>query len=176
VELDFAHLFDAHYDDLVKYLTKRVGRSTAEDIASETFVQAVDRRASYEPARGQPRAWLYGIALHLAARHHRGEQRRFRAYSRSGAREAVPSESIDEVIGRLDAKVEYRHLASGLAALRRPDLEVLTLSAWTDLSQAEIAVALGVSRSTVKLRLKQARSELRAYLARAPVGGGNGRD
>jgi DNA-directed RNA polymerase specialized sigma24 family protein len=46
----------------------------AADLAAETFAAALQAAASYDPARGSARAWLFGIARHvLAASARRGQ-------------------------------------------------------------------------------------------------------
>jgi DNA-directed RNA polymerase specialized sigma24 family protein len=42
----FASIFDRHFDAVHGYARRRLGRSLAEEVASETFIRAFDRRAS----------------------------------------------------------------------------------------------------------------------------------
>ena len=41
----FAALFDRHYRHIYAYAARRLGTDLAEDVASETFLVAFDRRA-----------------------------------------------------------------------------------------------------------------------------------
>jgi RNA polymerase sigma-70 factor (ECF subfamily) len=52
-----------------------------------------------------------------------------------------------------------------LAELPANDREVLVLTAWEQLTPAEIAVVLGVPAATVRTRLHRARNRLRERLA-----------
>jgi len=62
VELDIPALFDEHYDEIATYVMRRLmDRSASEDIAQMTFIEAYDHRESYDPGKGKPRAWLFGI-------------------------------------------------------------------------------------------------------------------
>jgi DNA-directed RNA polymerase specialized sigma24 family protein len=83
----FEKVFDRHLDAIHGYVARRLGRGLADDVASETFLIAFDRRARYD--LGQPDAvpWLYGIASNLIARHRRAEVRRYRALARAGGEE-----------------------------------------------------------------------------------------
>src|SRR6185369_6227930 len=99
----FTAIFDRHYRNIYAYVARRLGPDLAEDVASETFLTAFDRRHSYDLARGDARPWLYGIASNLVARHVRAESRRYRALARAGGREADTTEHDDAVAGRLDA-------------------------------------------------------------------------
>ena len=55
----------------------------ADDLVAETFVAAIAGRASYDPSRADPRAWLYGIATNLLKRHWRQEHRNLVSVSAS---------------------------------------------------------------------------------------------
>ena len=57
----------AHPERLIRavyaYVAYRVGPGPdAEDITSDVFERALRYRASYDPKRGEPMAWLIGIA------------------------------------------------------------------------------------------------------------------
>ena len=69
--VEFGRLFDAYARPLHRYLSRRVGASTADDLVSETFLVALNQRHSYDPRRGAVRSWLYGIATNLVGRHRR---------------------------------------------------------------------------------------------------------
>jgi RNA polymerase sigma factor (sigma-70 family) len=161
--VDFAALFDRHYDPICGYLRRRVEPAIADEIAAQTFLEAFDRRASYDPLRGEPRAWLYGIAINLLRRHRRAEQRRLRAYARAAARTQQRDEH-DRADDRVDARAAAPALAAALAALGASDREVLLLFAWTELSYNEIATAVGIPVGTVRSRLSRARRQVRARL------------
>jgi RNA polymerase sigma factor (sigma-70 family) len=165
VDLDFGALFEHHYDEITAYLMRRTGdRATAEEIAQMTFLEAYDRRATYDHRRGSPRPWLFGVAINLMRHHFRSEGRRNRAYARAASREIEPQAECDKICTRLDARASAGALASALATLARGDYEVLTLHCWPELSHAEIATALGIPEGTVKSRLNRARHQVRAQL------------
>jgi RNA polymerase sigma factor (sigma-70 family) len=169
MDLDFPALFDEHYDAIAGYLVRRlVDRSMAEDLAQLTFLEAFDRRATFDPSRGAPRGWLFGIATHLLSRHFRAQRRQLRAYGRAASREPVARDDSDEICDRVDAVVSTRAIAEALAALSEGDLAVLTLHAWAELPHDEIATALGIPLGTVKSRLSRARRLVRGHLATEP--------
>jgi RNA polymerase sigma factor (sigma-70 family) len=72
---DFEAAFHQHFEPVYRFIARRVGAALAEDLAAETFATAYRRRASFEPARGSLRSWLYGIATNLLRNHWRSEQR-----------------------------------------------------------------------------------------------------
>ena len=54
----FADVFDRHYDGIHAFATRRLGASLADDVASETFLIAFDRRRRYDVAQPSARPWL----------------------------------------------------------------------------------------------------------------------
>jgi RNA polymerase sigma factor (sigma-70 family) len=149
----FEELFERQFDSIYGYLARRVGPELARDLASETFTRAFAARKRYDPARGEARAWLFGIASNLVRRHYRDEERRLRAFARlEVSREAAPPEEP--------------RLAGALATLPREERDALLLFAWADLAYAEIASVLEVPVGTVRSRLHRARAHVRAALER----------
>jgi RNA polymerase sigma factor (sigma-70 family) len=147
----FEELFERQFDSIYGYLARRVGPDLGRDLASETFTRAFAVRKRYDPARGEPRAWLFGIANNLLRRHYRDEERRLRAFARLDVRhEAGPPEEPK--------------LAHALATLPREERDVLLLFAWADLAYAEIAAVLELPVGTVRSRLHRARVHVRAAL------------
>ncbi|MGH3421224.1 MAG: RNA polymerase sigma factor [Streptosporangiaceae bacterium] len=78
----FALLFDRHATALYRYVARRLGRDTCDDLVAETFTIAFRRRDSYDAAHADARPWLYGIATKLIWRHRRDEVRYLQAIAR----------------------------------------------------------------------------------------------
>jgi RNA polymerase sigma-70 factor (ECF subfamily) len=159
----FAVIFDRHYEEIWAYLSRRVGRGLAEELASETFVRAFAGRNGYDPAYPDARAWLYGIATNLLRKHARTEERRRRAYARALERDEF-SADLDAVAGRVDAFAGARVMAAALARLAPADRDTLLLFALTELDYEGVALATGVPVGTVRSRLHRVRRHLRAAL------------
>lgn len=159
----FDRAFAEHFDAIHGFMQRRLGRELADDLAAETFAVALRQWRQVDLSR-PVRPWLYGIAANLIRRHYRDEQRKLRAYARTGVDPAVET-SEEEVTERATAQAQRRALAQALAELRREEREVLLLFAWAELTDAEIAAALGLPLGTVKSRLSRARERLRNRLA-----------
>jgi RNA polymerase sigma-70 factor (ECF subfamily) len=157
----FSRLFDDYAPDIQRYLARRIGPETADDLVAETFVTALTQRRRYDPARSAVRPWLYGIATNLLRRHLRQERRGYLATARLAAQDR-PGEGHDgRVADRVDADARVRALAAALAGLPSRDRDVLLLTSWAGLDSTEVAEALGIPVGTVRSRLHRARKSLR---------------
>jgi RNA polymerase sigma-70 factor (ECF subfamily) len=157
----FEAAFEAEFAPLHRYLARRLGFSVADELAAETFAVAFRSWDRLDPER-PVRPWLYGIAANLVRHHWRKERRMLRAYARTGI---DPVFAEDEAaVERADADARHQELAGALAALRRDEREVLLLHAWADLTDSEIASALGLPVGTVKSRLSRTREKRRNQL------------
>ncbi|MEU8140424.1 sigma factor [Nonomuraea sp. NPDC048901] len=80
-----ADLFDRYFAEIHRYIARRLPTDDADDLAAEVFLAAL--RGRYDPAVGEVRPWLYGIATNLVARHRRTETTRWKALSRAAERD-----------------------------------------------------------------------------------------
>jgi RNA polymerase sigma-70 factor, ECF subfamily len=141
--------FRAHGDRVLAYLLHRTDRQTAEDVLQEVFVTAFRRAADVpEP----PIGWLLGTARRLLANATRGDQRRTRLAVRVAGQASHDIAADDDGVGDV--------VASALSELSARDREVLTLSAWYELSAEQAAQALGCSPAAYNVRLHRARHRL----------------
>lgn len=143
--------FRAYGDRVLAYLLHRTDRETAQDVLQEVFVTAF-RKAAEVP--DPPIGWLLGTARRLLANTTRSEKRRDRLALRIAGE---PSSAEADAAGD-DGAGDV--VAGALAQLSARDREVLTLSAWYELSADEAARALGCSRSAYAVRLHRARHRL----------------
>jgi RNA polymerase sigma-70 factor (ECF subfamily) len=159
----FEELYGATRVSVLGYLARR-SRSPedAADLLAEVYLVAW-RRIDDVPAGDEARLWLFGVARRVLANHHR------RARTESGLAKALEA-SLRSVPLSFDAELDPRSdaVAEALARLTAKDRELLTLSAWEDLSPAEIAVVLGQRVGVVRVRLHRARKNLRDKLSALP--------
>lgn len=156
----FASLFDRHAPTVYRYAAQRLGDDAAEDVMSETFLVAFERRGDFDPAVGDARPWLLGIATRLMHKHVRLEARAWKGMVAGMAGQLAP-DLIEQAGARVDAARLTRRLASALRKLSASDRDTLLLYAWGDLDYARIAAALDVPIGTVRSRLNRARRLLR---------------
>jgi RNA polymerase sigma factor (sigma-70 family) len=158
----FDEAFRREFGAIHRYARRRAGRDAADDISAATFAAAYAAWPRFDHARPL-RPWLYGIATNLLRRHHRDEERKLRAYARTGV-DPVGGDDETDVVQRLDADLQRRVLASALAELRPDERDVLLLHVWAELADEEIAAALAIPLGTVKSRLHRVRGRLRNLL------------
>jgi RNA polymerase sigma-70 factor (ECF subfamily) len=158
----FTALYDRYGDRVHSYCFRRTASAaSAQDLTSAVWLEAWRGRAKavlHEDGSLAP--WLFGIARNVI----RNSERTLRRHRAALNRLPDPLDEPDHadlVTARLD---DERRMAEVLAAVDRlpqREQDVLTLVAWADLGQAEVAAALGISVGTVKSRLSRARARLR---------------
>ena len=162
----FAGIFDRHAYTVRKFVVARLGLSRSDDVVSETFRIAFERRADFETSAGSALPWLYGIANNLVRRDHRSYSRRVAAVQRADGQRNDASDAILDIADRLDARSGARELAEALDTLNDGEREMLLLVAWEELSPTEAATILGIAPETARTRLRRARQHIRTYLER----------
>lgn len=156
----FATLYDRHAPAIYRYAAQRLGDHRAEDVMSETFLVAFEKRAGYDLTVVDARPWLLGIATRLMRKQVRLETRAWKGMVADVAAQLAP-DMIEQAGARMDAARQTRRLASALRALSASDRDTLLLYAWGDLDYAGVAAALEVPIGTVRSRLNRARRLLR---------------
>jgi RNA polymerase sigma factor (sigma-70 family) len=159
---DFEQIYLRNVDVLMGYFARRCREpQTVADLTSETFVRAVDGFAGFDPERGTDRAWLFGIASNVFARHCEQSATGREAITRLGGHRSLDQDEIEELTERIDAEREGAALmqrCEQLPAVERAAIELVDIEG---LTPKEAALALGVSRVAFRQRLSRARARLR---------------
>jgi RNA polymerase sigma-70 factor (ECF subfamily) len=154
----FSTLFDRYYDEIFRYLARRIGREDAEDLSAECFVVAFRTRASFDPARASARPWLFGVATNLLRNERRRSANRQVAARRLHTQlEHLETSSTEQVV--VD-RSSMRNIARQLDELRDDQRDALILVAVFNLTYAEAAEALGIPIGTLRSRVAYARARL----------------
>jgi RNA polymerase sigma-70 factor (ECF subfamily) len=155
-EIAFERLYRSSRDDVYAYAAGILrDRAAAEEVTATAFERAFRKRARFDPARGEPRAWLFGIARNAALDElrRRGRQAELRAEPADPAGVAA-AEDVEQSERRL-------LLDTAFGALSGADRELIALKYFAGLDNAEIASVLEISESNVGTRLHRAMSKLR---------------
>src|SRR2546428_12803472 len=77
--------FDRHFATIHRYLERRIGAESADELAGDVFRIAFEQRHRFRPLHESALPWLYGLATNLMLKRWRGERRRLRALARLDA-------------------------------------------------------------------------------------------
>ena len=159
---EFEQVYLRNVDVLMGYFARRCREpQTVADLTSETFVRAMGGFARFDPRRGSDRAWLFGIAARVFARHCEQSAGDRDAVARLGGHRALDLDEIEELAERIDAEREGAALMQRYARLPPVERAAIELVDLEGLTPKEAALVLGVSRVAFRKRLSRARSRLR---------------
>lgn len=158
------------YRSHVKYVWKAARRlgltpTEADDAVQETFLTAHRRAASYE-ARGFERSWLFSILYNVVLHHRRSHQRRTARTEDGFDLDVLPSPSSGAPDERAETSEGARILDEILVGLEPERRAVLVLAEFEERPVSEIAEILGINVSTATSRLRLAREQVEAAMAR----------
>jgi RNA polymerase sigma-70 factor (ECF subfamily) len=136
------------------YVAYRIGDGPeAEDVTSETFERALRGRATFDPNRGTPIGWLFGIARRCLAE---AVENRVTTVAEPEERPA-PGSLEEQIVARLT-------LASALETLEERDRDLIALRYGADLTAKRIAEIVGMETNAVEVALHRALARLRERL------------
>lgn len=152
----FEDLVTLHGPRVHAYLARRAP-AAADDLSSEVWLVAFERRSGYDPQLGVVVGWLFGIARNVLLAHYRREHQHYRGLP---AWQEGSTDEWAQVDARLDAAQTAPELRSALRELNADDREVLMLVAWEQLTPSEAARVIGIPAGTARSRLHRARTSL----------------
>lgn len=155
-DLAFDRLYRSSRDDVYAYVAGLLRDGpAAEEVTAAAFERAYRKRHRFNPERGEPRAWLFGIARNAALDELR----------RRGRQAELTAEPAD--LHGLDAEEGAEHserrlaVSAALERLAPSERELIALKFFAGLGNAEIAQVLGVSESNAGTKLHRAMTKLR---------------
>ena len=158
---DFGDWFREHRSTVFRYVRFRLAtREAAEDVTSEVFMKALRAFDRYDPTRASPRTWLLRIARNAVTDHLRSLRRRSSLHvSLDRVPDLVADVPSQEERVLREERIEV--LLNANRELRPADQEILSLRYGAELSNQEIADALGISGNAVAVRLHRALARLK---------------
>jgi RNA polymerase sigma-70 factor (ECF subfamily) len=140
VQLDFDVLYRELRVPVYAYLHDALqNTATAEDVTATAFERAFRRRDTFDPRRGNERAWLFTIARSALMDHFRS----------SAITQEIASERASQATMH-DADLETGiAIRSAIAALDRFERELVGLKFYAGLNNREIARVVDRSESSV---------------------------
>jgi len=158
-------LYATHYAAVFRQLRYLCGdRAVAEELAQETFTQAMASCHRYDERRAFV-GWLHGIALNVVRKHWRKHHNGSRAMERYEHLDAARPHPEDPDGSHL-RRERSRALYDVLDQLPPRWREAFVLREIQGLGMAEVAQQLGISAANVAVRVTRARARIRDELAR----------
>jgi RNA polymerase sigma factor (sigma-70 family) len=159
---EFEALYRANVAAVTAYFARRSAEpQTVADLTADTFVQVITSFATFDPRKGTPRAWVFGIARRIYAAHCQAHSQERSRVERLAGRRELASDEVGDLIDRIDAERAGRALVSGLTTLPAADRAVIELVDLAGLQAKEAAQVLGIAPGTLRIRLMRARARLR---------------
>ncbi len=160
-----AELYDRHAR-IVYAVALRIMRdpADAEDVVQEVFSQAWRQASRYEATRGQVAGWLMNLTRSRAIDRIRAGRSRPEPMTGDGEPVDLPDlgPAVDEQLASAGEAARVRAAVGELSLLQRVAIE---LAFYEGLTHVEIAERLELPLGTVKTRIRQGLSRLRARLA-----------
>lgn len=155
-DLAFDRLYRSSRDDVYAYVASMLrDEAAAEEVTAAAFERAYRKRNRFDPTRGEPRAWLFGIARNAALDELR----------RRGRQAELTAEPVDLDRPAFDELSEHRErrlaVSAALERLEPRERELIALKFFAGLANAEIAQVLELSESNAGTKLHRAMTKLR---------------
>ena len=141
--------WDAFYwqqlDRVYNYFRYRVADDrVAEDLVSETFMKALDRWETYNPAKASINTWIMAIARNTCTdflRTRRAEVPLELVHNHAGG------PSVEQIVQRQDDLTQLTEIMNTI--LNETERDIITLSYGAEMTNREIATLLNLSESNV---------------------------
>ena len=153
--MDFEELYRATYPRVLAYARSMASHADADDAVAETYMIAWRRQRDIP--RSAELGWLIGVTRRVLANSRRSRRRAGALHALLDLQPRAPGPDPAD-------RVEDGELRDALLALSPLDREAVVLTAWFDLSSADVAQALGITPAAFRMRAARARRRLRAAL------------
>ena len=159
----FGEFYRRHERDVLRFFLHWTrSPELAADLMAETFAVVFESRESYRAERGEPRAWLFGIARNLLGRSTRRGRVDDETRRRLGLAPLVVDDEAVAVIEALgDSTSPAVDALYGLSGLLR---EAVAGRVVEEREYRELAAALDCSESVVRQRVKRGLARIRKRL------------
>jgi RNA polymerase sigma factor (sigma-70 family) len=157
----FDVFFVRHSKAIVAYLWRQTGsQDVALDLTSETFAVAFESVDRYDPAKGDARGWLFGIARITMLSSYRQQRAEQAARLRLGIDVPAHSDATwEEAEARLDAALPG--LVDGVDQLPRAERRAVVARVLEEREYSEIAASEHATEAAIRQRVKRGLARLR---------------
>lgn len=142
----FGSLYDKYVKKIYDFIYfKTFHKETAEDLASQTFLKAVENVQKFNPDKGTFSSWLYCIARNTVIDYYRTHK------VEANIEDIFDLAEENDILGDLDRKANLEKVKSHLAGLTPEQREVLIMRVWQEMSYLEISEVLGKSEESCRV-------------------------
>jgi RNA polymerase sigma-70 factor (ECF subfamily) len=170
-DLQFPNIYETFQPKILRYLTRLVGDTEAEDLTQEVMIKVSDASPNFR-GESQLSTWIYRIATNAALDRLRSPsyQRVVQNCSASAEveiddRNAATIEKTPLLEPQVFRKEMNECIHGFIQKLPENYHTVLILSEFEGFKNSEIAGILGISLGTVKIRLHRAKEKLKEELS-----------
>jgi len=155
-DIAFDSLYRSSRDDVYAYVAGLLrDRTAAEEVTATAFERAYRKRSRFDRGRGEPRAWLFGIARNAAL----DELRRRKRHAEL-ATDPLDGEGAAVADG-FEQSERRLAVAAALDRLQPAERELVALKFFAGLSNAEIGRVIGITESNAGTKLNRVVNKLR---------------
>ena len=169
----FGTFYSRYVRALLAYFCARtLDHEVASDLTAETFAAALAGVERYDPDKGSPRQWLYGIANNKLKRLWRTSRVSSEARRKLELQTPPAAATGWEAIEAADARLDSHRLARALARVPSKSREAVRLRVVEQLAYTEIAARIGCKPSSARGLVFKGLRRLRDEFDPVPADGG----
>lgn len=159
--------FDETYNRLFKpvlgYIRSRLNRAdAAEEVCAGVWQKAWERREQFDPERGSPDQWIFGIARNEVNKYFGFWQ--FKRFFSPGEREEQYPSADKTPPETLEQNEKNKILLAAMQTLNARERDLVALKFFAGLNNRQTARLCGLSESNVGTIVSRAVHKLRAYM------------
>jgi RNA polymerase sigma-70 factor (ECF subfamily) len=139
-----------------------VDRDQSEEVLQDVFLEVWRTADHFDPTRGQGRSWLLTITHRRAVDRVRAARASVARDLRIGMRDL--DVSFDGVAEHIELAIDAQAMTEALSRLPEKQREALVLAYFGGYHQSEIAALTGVPLGTIKTRMRDGLTKLRAEM------------
>jgi RNA polymerase sigma factor (sigma-70 family) len=155
---EFLALYKERWESLLRFFVRRtLDPETAAELTAETFAEAFASRDGFDASKGEPGAWLFGIARHQLSGYLRTLMVDRSARERIGLPvRTLSSEDHERIEQMIDFAEVGRQVRAALRDLTAEQREAVVYRVVDGLSYSEISNRIGCSEETARARVSRA--------------------
>lgn len=153
VKTPFEQVYSDNFSYVYNYVYMRVvHKETAEDLTSQTFLNAYSHYDSYDPEKAGIRTWLCTIARNLTTNHMTSSHVRLSTELNEETQQSAFSVEDQYDVFKDDANKEVAKILSKLSDEER---QLISMRFGLELDIRDIAISLDITENAVRKRIKK---------------------